>query len=75
MASLAAPNRRVIAFEADGGGFYIVQALWSMVGEISDVTVVVCANRRYRVLQAGIARAGIAQPGPRRRRSPISRAR
>ncbi len=25
----------------------------------------VCANRRYRILQAELARAGVTQPGPR----------
>ena len=29
------------------------------------MTVVVCANRRYRVLQAELARAGITAPGPK----------
>jgi hypothetical protein len=41
----------------------MLQALWSMAREGTDVTVVVCANRSYRVLQIELARAGIAQPG------------
>ena len=64
-ASLACPNRRVIAFQADGSGLYTLQALWSMARESVDVTVVVCANRRYRILQAELARAGIVAPGPK----------
>jgi acetolactate synthase-1/2/3 large subunit len=36
-----------------------------MARESADVTVVVCANRRYRVLQTELARAGIAEPGPK----------
>ena len=36
-----------------------------MARESADVTVVVCANRRYRVLQVELARAGIAEPGPK----------
>jgi acetolactate synthase-1/2/3 large subunit len=28
---------------------------------------VVCANRRYRILQVELARAGIAEPGPKAR--------
>jgi acetolactate synthase-1/2/3 large subunit len=28
------------------------------------VTVVVCANRAYRILQVELARAGVAEPGP-----------
>ena len=64
-AALACPDRRVIAFQADGSGLYTLQALWSMARESADVTVVVCANRRYRVLQAELLRAGTAQPGPK----------
>jgi thiamine pyrophosphate-dependent acetolactate synthase large subunit-like protein len=47
----------VIAFQADGSGLYTLQALWSMSRESADVTIVVCANRRYRILQAELARA------------------
>jgi len=64
-AALACPDRRVIAFQADGSGLYTLQALWSMARENADVTVVVCANRRYRILQAELARTGIAKPGPK----------
>ncbi|MCM8595582.1 acetolactate synthase large subunit [Accumulibacter sp.] len=64
-AALACPDRRVIAFQADGSGLYTLQALWSMVRENADVTVVVCANRRYRILQTELARTGIAEPGPK----------
>ena len=64
-AALACPERRVIAFQADGSGLYTLQALWSIARESADVTVVVSANRRYRILQAELARAGIAEPGPK----------
>jgi acetolactate synthase I/II/III large subunit len=64
-AALACPDRRVIAFQADGSGLYTLQALWSMAREKADVTVIICANRRYRILQAELARSGIAQPGPK----------
>jgi acetolactate synthase-1/2/3 large subunit len=62
-AALACPDRRVIAFQADGSGLYTLQALWSMARENVDVTIVVCANRRYRILQTELERAGIVQPG------------
>jgi acetolactate synthase-1/2/3 large subunit len=62
-AAIACPDRKVIAFQADGSGLYTVQALWSMAREQADVTVVVCANRRYRILQYELARA-TATPGP-----------
>jgi acetolactate synthase-1/2/3 large subunit len=64
-AALACPERRVIAFQADGSGLYTLQALWSMARENADVTVVVCANRRYRILQVELQRSGIANPGPK----------
>jgi acetolactate synthase-1/2/3 large subunit len=64
-AALACPDRRVIAFQADGSGLYTLQALWSMARESADVTVVVCANRSYRILQAELARASIGEPGPK----------
>jgi acetolactate synthase I/II/III large subunit len=66
-AALACPERRVIAFQADGSGLYTLQALWTMAREQLDVTVVVCANRAYRILQLELARAGIAEPGPKAR--------
>ena len=62
-AALACPDRRVIAFEADGSGLYTVQALWSMAREGTDVTVVICSNRRYRILQLELARV-TQTPGP-----------
>lgn len=61
-AAIACPDRRVIAVQADGSGLYTLQALWSMARESADVTIVVCANRRYRILQAELARAGIERP-------------
>jgi hypothetical protein len=73
-AALARPDRRVIVFQTDGSGLYTMQALWSMTRENADVTVVVCANRHYRILQTELARACIARPRPRRRSSPIPRA-
>jgi acetolactate synthase-1/2/3 large subunit len=63
-AALACPGRRVIAFQADGSGLYTLQALWTMARESLDVTVLICANRAYRILQVELARAGVAEPGP-----------
>jgi len=63
-AALACPDRRVLAYQADGSGLYTLQALWSMARESANVTVVICANRRYRVIQAELARAGSLTPGP-----------
>jgi len=66
-AAVACPDRKVIAFQADGSGMYTAQALWTMARESLDVTVVICSNRAYRILQAELSRAGIAEPGPNAR--------
>jgi acetolactate synthase-1/2/3 large subunit len=62
-AALACPDRRVIAFQADGSGMYTLQALWTQAREGLDVTTLLCSNRAYRILQVELARAGIAEPG------------
>jgi acetolactate synthase-1/2/3 large subunit len=63
-AAVACPERKVIALQADGSGLYTLQALWTMAREGLDVTTVICANRKYRILQIELGRAGIAEPGP-----------
>lgn len=62
-AAVACPERQVVALQADGSGMYTVQALWTMARESLDVTVLVCANRSYRILEIELARAGVAEPG------------
>ena len=62
-AAVAAPDRKVIALQADGSGLYTVQSLWTMAREGLDVTVVVCANRAYRILQMEMHRTGNDHPG------------
>lgn len=62
-ASIAAPDRPVIAFQADGSAMYTQQALWTMAREQLNVTVVLCANHAYRILQVELGRSGIAEPG------------
>jgi len=66
-AALACPQRKVIALQADGSGFYTLQALWTQAREQLDVVTLICANRSYRILQVELARAGIAEPGPNAR--------
>jgi acetolactate synthase-1/2/3 large subunit len=66
-AALACPDRKVIAFQADGSGMYTLQSLWTCARESLDVVVVVAANRAYRILQVELARAGIAEPGAQAR--------
>ncbi len=62
-AAVACPDRRVIAFQADGSAMYTAQALWTQAREQLDVTTILCNNRSYRILQVELARAGIAEPG------------
>jgi len=63
-AAVAAPDRQVLAFQADGSGMYTVQSLWTMAREALDVTVVIAANNAYRILQVELHRSGIDEPGP-----------
>jgi acetolactate synthase I/II/III large subunit len=62
-AAVACPDRRVIAFQADGSGMYTVQALWTQARENLNVTTILCSNRAYRILQVEAARAGNAEMG------------
>lgn len=55
-AALAAPGRRVINLQADGSALYTPQALWSLAREGVDVTTVILANRRYRILEYELQR-------------------
>jgi acetolactate synthase-1/2/3 large subunit len=62
-AAIACPDRKVIALHGDGGAMYTPQSLWTLARESLDVVVVICANRRYRILQLELARAGVREPG------------
>jgi acetolactate synthase-1/2/3 large subunit len=66
-AAVACPDRKVIAFQADGSGMYTVQALWTQAREGLNVTTLICNNRRYRILQVELARAGVSEPGRKAR--------
>lgn len=58
-AAVAAPDRPVVALQADGSAMYTIQSLWTMAREQLNVTVVMAANRRYRILEVELARAGM----------------
>lgn len=58
-AAIAAPDRRVIDFQADGSGLYTVQALWTQARESLDVTTLICSNRSYRILEVEFGRSGM----------------
>lgn len=64
-AAVAAPERKVIALEGDGSAMYTLQALWTMARENLDVTVLVFANRSYRILHGELANMGAGTPGRR----------
>ncbi len=57
-AAIACPDRKVVALEADGSGMYTLQSLWTMARESLDITVVIFANRRYRILDVEMRRTG-----------------
>jgi acetolactate synthase-1/2/3 large subunit len=63
-AAIGAPGRPVVALCGDGAAMYTMQSLWTMAREKLDITVVICANRIYRILIVELARTGAGTPGP-----------
>ena len=61
-AALACPDRKVVCLQADGGGMYALQALWTQARERLDVVNIVFANRVYRILHGELKAVG-AEPG------------
>lgn len=57
-AAVACPDRKVVCLEADGSAMYTLQALWTMAREGLDVTTVIFANGRYRILDIEMKRTG-----------------
>jgi acetolactate synthase-1/2/3 large subunit len=64
-AAVASPDRKVVTLEGDGSGMYTVQSLWTMARENLDVTIIVFANRAYKILQGELTNVGVQNPGPR----------
>ncbi len=64
-AAIADPTRRVLALEGDGSAMYTPQALWTMARESLDVTVVIFANRSYRILRGELSNVGAGEAGRR----------
>ncbi len=56
-AAVACPDRPVLALQADGGGMYTLQALWTQAREGLNVTNVILVNRKYQILQVEHGRA------------------
>jgi len=64
-AAIAAPHRKIMALTGDGSAMYTLQALWTMARENLDITVVIFANRSYRILRGELTNVGVGNPGPR----------
>ena len=60
---MAAPDRKVIALQADGSAMYTLQALWTMAREGLDVVTVIFNNASYAVLNMELARVGATAGG------------
>ncbi len=61
-ASVACPDRKVVALQADGSAMYTQQALWTMAREQADVTVILLNNGSYGILNVELARVGAGKP-------------
>ncbi|MGU3499599.1 acetolactate synthase large subunit [Mycobacterium sp. C31M] len=66
-AAVAAPDRPVIALQADGSALYTISALWTMARENLDITVVILNNHAYAILQLELARVGAHETGEQAR--------
>jgi acetolactate synthase-1/2/3 large subunit len=64
-AAIAAPERPVVALEADGSALYTISALWTMAREQLDITVVILNNHAYAILQLELTRVGATAAGPK----------
>jgi len=64
-AAIAAPDRPVIALQADGSAAYTISALWTMARENVNVTTVLINNSAYAILRMELARVGAGTGGPK----------
>ena len=62
-AAVAAPERRVIALQADGSAMYSLQSWWTMAREQLDVTTILFNNSSYAVLNMELQRVGATAGG------------
>lgn len=61
-ASVACPDRQVVALQADGSGMYTLQALWTQARENLNVVTILLSNRAYAILKHELKNVG-AQAG------------
>ncbi|MGD0608760.1 MAG: acetolactate synthase large subunit [Streptosporangiaceae bacterium] len=64
-AAVAAPDRPVLALEADGSALYTIQALWTQAREQLNVTTVLINNAAYAILRMELARTAAGEAGRR----------
>jgi acetolactate synthase-1/2/3 large subunit len=64
-AAIAAPDRPVLALEADGSALYTIQALWTQAREQLDVTTVLLNNAAYAILRMELGRTAAGAAGER----------
>ena len=64
-AAIAAPDRPVIALQADGSAAYTISALWTMARENVNVTTVLINNHAYAILRLELSRVGADAGGPK----------
>jgi acetolactate synthase-1/2/3 large subunit len=64
-AAVAAPDRPVLAIEADGSALYTIQALWTQAREQLNVTTVLLNNAAYAILRMELARTAAGEAGKR----------
>ena len=57
-AAIAAPERRVVALQADGSAMYTLQALWTQARERLPITTVLLSNRKYQILLGELTNVG-----------------
>lgn len=62
-AAIAAPERKVLCLQGDGGAMYTIQALWTMARERLDITTIVFSNRGYLILDIELERHGLGPAG------------
>jgi len=63
-AAIAAPERPLIALQADGSGMFTVQGLWTQAREGLNITTIVFHNRAYKILLGEMKNVGVENPGP-----------
>lgn len=66
-AAVAAPGRKVLCLQSDGGAMYTFQALWTQAREQLDVVTIIFSNRKYAILEMELANLGLNEIGEKGR--------